>query len=375
MTDQLPEPSFIERDPKVIEAEVFQTWIDEGGAPLEPGQPEALFLRTIAYRETLCRIGIQEAAKQNLLKYAQYPMIDHLGALTQTPRLPVAPALTTCRWSLDEAFGEDIPVDAGSRVRTKDGLFYFQSRSAGVITAGNLYVDLACECTVGGAEANGYLAGQVSEIVDLIDHVTTVTNLDTTADGAAAESTARYQERLLIALDEKSSAGGSETYRFFALSASSSVADAAVISPDEGVVVVYLLSTTGSPSEELRALVEAALQPETVRPLTDEVFVTQAPPVTWSLVAELTLYANVDSDVALAAAQAAAAAFAANRSSKLHRSATLAQLQKMLQVPGVYDVTLTYPTATVTAAESQWLYCTNIEITIGGSVTEEAPDE
>ena len=46
-----------------------------------------LLINLVAYRESLLRIAIQEAAKQNLVNYALYPMLDYLGELVGVFRL------------------------------------------------------------------------------------------------------------------------------------------------------------------------------------------------------------------------------------------------------------------------------------------------
>lgn len=83
----LPEPSFIDRDPVAITAELKAAWESTTGKTLYPGQVEALLIDLIAYRESLLRIGIQEAAKQNLVAYASAPMLDYLGELVGVYRI------------------------------------------------------------------------------------------------------------------------------------------------------------------------------------------------------------------------------------------------------------------------------------------------
>lgn len=83
----LPDPSFIDRDPIAITNEMVASWQETTGKTLYPGQPERLLIDLIAYRESLVRIGIQEAAKQNLVAFARAPMLDYLGELVGVYRL------------------------------------------------------------------------------------------------------------------------------------------------------------------------------------------------------------------------------------------------------------------------------------------------
>lgn len=83
----LPEPSFIDRDPVAIATELKTAWETTTGKTLYPGQVEGLLIDLLAYRESLVRIGIQEAAKQNLVAFARAPMLDYLGELVGVYRL------------------------------------------------------------------------------------------------------------------------------------------------------------------------------------------------------------------------------------------------------------------------------------------------
>lgn len=83
----LPEPSFIERDPIAITADLKASWETTTGKTLYPGQVESSLIDLIAYRETLIRIGVQEAAKQNLVAYATAPILDYLGELVGVYRI------------------------------------------------------------------------------------------------------------------------------------------------------------------------------------------------------------------------------------------------------------------------------------------------
>jgi len=67
------------------------------------------------------------------------------------------------------------------------------------------------------------------------------------------------------------------------------VKDIQAVSPEPGEVVVYVLSRTGNgeASPELLSIVEAALNAEDIRPLTDHVTVSSATIVPYAVEAEL----------------------------------------------------------------------------------------
>lgn len=81
MTDisQLPEPSFIDRDVDTITADIIAKYEALSGKPLYPAQADRIMVDVIAYREMMIRTAINEAAKQNLIAFANGVMLDYLG--------------------------------------------------------------------------------------------------------------------------------------------------------------------------------------------------------------------------------------------------------------------------------------------------------
>jgi phage-related baseplate assembly protein len=366
----LPEPNFIERNPEVIERQVFETWEAKGGAPLAPTDDKAILLKVIAYRETLKRIGIQEAAKQNLLRYARFPMLDYLGEWLQTPRLDPEPAKTSLEFTLPGVHGSNVTFVAGTRRKSKDGKVVFETDADLVITAGSTVGTVKATCQTVGVVGNGYVAGQISVEVDPLPLLATCANINTTEGGAAKESDERYLQRLLLAPDGYSTAGPEDAYVFHALSASGAVADVSVDSPEPSEIEVSVLGDTGVPGGPILDLVEAALTPKSVRPMGDQVTVVACDQVNWALDAELKFYADANVALSLEAANVAINAFVDARRRKLGRDVMLQRLFAVLGVPGVYNVTLNDPPADVIVAKNQWANCIGITITNGGQVED-----
>lgn len=184
------------------------------------------------------------------------------------------------------------------------------------------------------------------------------------------ESDADFRNRILLSLEGYTTAGSVGAYQFHALSASGDVKDVAVASPPlvPGQVNVAVLSRTGNgaASTPLVNTVYAALSADTVRPLCDAVVVQSAGIVNYSITAVLTLYPGVGQETALAAAQAAAQAYAADMH-RIGRDITRSGLFAALHQPGVQNVSLTAPSADVVIAWNQAAWCTAISVTVGGT--------
>lgn len=181
------------------------------------------------------------------------------------------------------------------------------------------------------------------------------------------ESDASLRARAQLAHESYTNAGSEGAYIYHGLSADPDVADIGAVSPEPGVVTIYVLSRTGygAAPEALLAAVTAALNAENIRPMTDRVTVQSASIVDYNIEAELVIYPGPDSGVVLAAAQAAAEAYAAQQHA-LRRDVTLSGIYAALHQPGVMRVDLAQPTTNLVIGEGEASYCTGIVLTVAG---------
>jgi phage-related baseplate assembly protein len=163
-----------------------------------------------------------------------------------------------------------------------------------------------------------------------------------------------------------STAGGAAWYRYQALTASQLVKDAAVSSPAPGEVLVNILSTqgNGTASSSLLATVNAVLQSDSVRVITDVVTVASATINTVPVTAQVYLYPDTPIEVfnGLQASLTAAFTAAASLGWDVTRSWLIAQLHPA----GVQRVVLTVPAADVICSTSQAPALGAISLTMAG---------
>ncbi|NBC35549.1 baseplate assembly protein [Novosphingobium sp. FSY-8] len=179
------------------------------------------------------------------------------------------------------------------------------------------------------------------------------------------ESDDDLRARIQLAPDSFSVAGPATAYKYHALSADSTLADASVTSPTPGVVLVCLLSASGdgTATEDQIANVTAAL--DGVRPLTDQVIVQSATIVPYAITADLTLFDGPDASVVLASAQANATAFVTS-ARRMGRSINRANVFAAITVAGVSNAALTGPAADIAMGATECGHCTGITITVAG---------
>ena len=180
------------------------------------------------------------------------------------------------------------------------------------------------------------------------------------------ESDSRFRARIQLSLNGLSTAGPIGSYLFHALSADARVKDVDVSSPSPGRVVVTVLSAVGlgEPDDELLELVNARLNAEDVRPLTDFVTVQAPEIVIYSVEAELILFNGPDAEVVRRASLDAVQQYAEDRH-RLGHDITLSGLYAALHQPGVQRVNLLTPNENIVVLPNAAPFSELFNVTIG----------
>lgn len=185
------------------------------------------------------------------------------------------------------------------------------------------------------------------------------------------ETDTRLRSRTQLSLEGFSTAGPVRSYVFHALSASNQVRDVYVHSPLPGDVRVVLLAEPsvqhpfGIPGPELLAVVQAALSADDIRPLCDNVSVSSASVLDYTISATLTCLPGPDVTLVQAAALAAVQAYA-QAQFRLGYDITVSGLHAALHQPGVTRVDLLQPDASIAVAVDQAARCTGFSVAIAG---------
>ncbi len=277
-------------DGDTVYGEMIADYKARTGKTLAPGDPRAMVLRVVAYFIAQARTLVDFGAKQSLIRYVADPFIEELGKLTGVTRNPAEPSEVTVRFTFDVATRT---VAAGKRV--SDGTHLWAARDT--VTGSMLvdYVDVVCVCTVAGPDSNGVAVGFINTAVDDIPGLISCVNTTESAGGTTVEPIEAYRARIMTAAEETSTCGNRLAYEAAAEAASPSVIDARAIGPNDGAYTVgsapsaggvYLCIIKGSrdpegnvisaepePDSGLISLVNAALQDDQVKKLTDSLTV------------------------------------------------------------------------------------------------------
>lgn len=182
---------------------------------------------------------------------------------------------------------------------------------------------------------------------------------------AVMESDADFRARIQLSPEGYTTAGSEGSYVFHGLGASSDVKDVQATSPEPGKVTVYVLSRTGDGTAQQTTIdaVTSTLNDETIRPMTDQVTVLSANIVEYTIEAVLTLFPGPDSSVVLKSAIDAVTTYAETQRS-IGYDVPLSGLYRALHQPGVQNVTLISPAASLVIGDGQASFCTNINVTL-----------
>lgn len=292
MTDNkrnYPDINFVDTDTEKLVNSLIKSYEMFTGRTLYPADPARLFILWIADIIIQERVIINESAKQNVPRYAEGEYLDSLAEIFKdTYRLQAQAAKTTFRFYLSTKLKMQQVISKGTRV-TVDGKITFETTENLCIKAGELYGDVSAVCQMVGIIGNGFIAGQITQIVDIFPYYEKVENITTSAGGAEEETDEAFYERMRESMESFSTAGPAGAYIYHAKTASPQVADVSAISPERGVVDVRVLLKNGElPGEEVLKEVEVALSANKTRPLAD--FVTVSAPEIIPFDIDLTYY-------------------------------------------------------------------------------------
>jgi len=363
----LPDIQLVDTDPDAIKNNIITVYEAISERKLYPGDPVRLFLLAVANEIIQLRVLINDTAKQNLLRYARGDMLDHIGAMVETTRLQASPALTTIRFTMSAPLGDTIIIPAGTRV-SPGGEVFFATSAVAEVPPGTLYVDVSAECLTPGTTGNGFLPGQISNLVDPIPFVASAVNTTESAGGSETESDDAFRERIYTSPERFSVAGPRGAYEYWARSANSGIIDVKVNSPAPVEVEVYVLMQGGElPTSDVLEQVADVVNDERIRPLTDKVTV-KAPNVS-SYDVELTYYIATQNAASAATIQEAVNQAVTDyvlwQKSKIGRDINPSELVRRIMQAGARRVAITSPSYTA-ISNTDIAVAGNIEVIYGG---------
>lgn len=253
----IPEPKLIDVDYDAKLADLKERYQLGTGHYPRINDPETFHLEQIAYETCELVSLINYESKQNLLPFAEKERLDNLGLLTETERLPASKSRTVMRFDFTAHTGLVVP--AGFQVMAVDNQTIFQTLDDTIVDAGSLTKHIDVECADAGLIGNGFLPGQINQVVEHMEHLTSVSNIETTQGGEEIESDDAYAYRIYISPSKFSVAGPYEAYEYFALSSNAAIKDVAISNPAPNEIEISAILKDGTlPNQAIKNQILAA---------------------------------------------------------------------------------------------------------------------
>lgn len=282
----LPDISFFDKSPDVVETEMLTYVEEKTGISLSNSDPRRKFLQGLALFVSQERNKADYGFRQLILAYAEDDFLDHKGVDTLTTRLPATPSTTTIEFILEEERVSALVIEAGTLFLVGSDT-YFETTEVRVVEVGVNTVNVDAQCTVSGEIGNGYLPGEISKLVNPLNWVKSVSNITTSSGGTEIEDDESFANRIRLAPEKFSVAGPNGAYKYWAMSTNQNIVDVEVWSEAPGTSNITVLMKNGElPEQEVLDKVYDFLFQNDIRPLTDNVKVIAPEVIEYTPLAE-----------------------------------------------------------------------------------------
>ena len=337
--------------PDQLIAKLREDYYKLTGKWVNPSDVESFLIDLIAYNRTQLEGKINYYRKQNFLRYASGEALDLLGEWLGVVRLPPQPAKTTVRFTFEVPHPQII-IDENVKLIAKDGKTIFKPVETVIIPADVQTFDVVYECETAGTVGNGFVAGEINQLVSPVSYVLKAENITVSTGGTEAEDDEHLRERIRLAPWRFNTAGSKKGYIFWAMTADSSIIDVNAYSDpvnDPGKVYVYVLTKNLPVPQTVLDKVKKILSEEDVRPLSDLVIVQPAKEVPFNVEVNITLlpdYIPLTNQI-LQEANKRAEEFILETRSKIGKPINPDKLiYKLMDIKGVFKVDVISPAYT-----------------------------
>ncbi len=365
----LPEIEFVPVDAVEIETSIVGRFEELSGIKLSEADPRRKFIQSLVYGFTLQLNNIDFTAKQNRLAYAVDDFLDHFGENKSVSRIEPKSSITVIRFEVNPVETSVIP--AGTRISINE--IFFETTSVATVEPGMQFVDVAAVCTEAGTKGNGYLPGQINNLVDPLPWVSKAYNTVLTVEGSDWEDDDSYAERIRQSNERFSTAGPTGAYEFFAKSANQLIVDVFVHSPSDGVIEIRPLLKGGDiPSADVLGQVLNIVDNRNVRPLTDKVNVLAPEVIEYDI--DVTYFVSKENESILTSiqstVQSAVNEYTLWQKSKLGRGIDASELISKVKNAGAKRVAVTLPASYTPIESYQVARDRLVNVTFGGVVND-----
>lgn len=386
----------IEINPEKDEQELVALYEDELDKKLQPAQSERIQVSIVNKIATNMKIKFNAAIKNLFLPYAKGIFLDIIGALLGCPRLTASQAVSVILVTLYEIYSFDKVLPKGTEIETSDGEYVFTTDEDLIIPAGSKTGQVHITSEKAGSVLN-YKQGEINTLIKNYEYVESVKNISDAEGGSDEEKDDPYRERLMIAAEKSSTAGARLAYKYFAMSADKTITDVEVECKQEDASIeydnevftevkgvidndkinaiidyftgtmtvtlkeygdkvikitippcarvdIYVLTSNGAPSNEIRQKIYEAVNTDERRPLNDFVVVNGATEAKFKIKANVLITNDADSDTVLKLINSGLTDYINNLRLKLKQAVYPSEIIRIIKsISGVAHVELESP--------------------------------
>lgn len=294
---------YLTYDPEAIWADMMDAYQAEGGDALYPGDEKEMLLRSVLADITQVLAGVDNALRMQTLRYAAGEYLDVMGEGRSCPRIEASKAKTTVRIHT-RTTGRAVTLGKGTAMTANGEMFYLLTDNLS-LSGYEQTLTAEIEAERAGSAGNGLLAGTQMQLAVSQEAVDTIFASADAVGGNEREEDEVYRERIRNYWLTSVTTGPARQYEAAAMGVSSAIVDAKALRIGAGQVGVYLILSDDTGAAAILQAVTEALSDEELRPLTDQVTVSVAEEITYTLNVQYAADAGSTTSAAIAAAVAA----------------------------------------------------------------------
>lgn len=272
---------YLTYDPDEIWDQMIANYVSAGGDILYPGDEKEMLLRSVQADIVQVFAGVDNALRMATLRYATGQYLDEIGELRNCYRIAASAATATVTITTN-ATGRTGLLEAGTAM-TCDGEVFYLLIDDFTLTGYQQTATVEVICDREGSEGNALTAGSEMSLAITNDGVNSIVVASDASGGNEEEDDDTYRERIREFGLASITTGPYQQYESVAEAVSSEIADAKALNLGNGNVGIYLIFSTDTGKAAIMQAVLDAVSADNVRPLTDNVSVSEATDIPYTL--------------------------------------------------------------------------------------------
>lgn len=366
----LPDLDFIDdtvEDLEAMQVTTFENLMDNT-VKLDDNDPRRKVFKTTAMLAYMILNNINYVGKQSRLSDAEDLYLDYIGQEKNTPRNEAKASKMTMEFACigEEAF----TIPAGTTVYINE--HFFASDSDVEVAEGITNILVPFTCTEPGSASNGFLPGQITELIapDELSQVLDVENTTKTEGGVDLEDDDTYAARIQLSGNQYATAGPEDAWIYHAKSADGGIIDVYPEASEACVINLYVLSTNGSfTTASQKNAILSVCNDKSIRPMGDLVSVLDPLKIDFDISISYYIDPTQNADSVAAAVQNAVDEYVIWQKSKIGRGIDPTQLLSSLQIAGAQRLSVS-PNTYQAIAKNELAIANNINITFEGVIND-----